>query len=278
MPAGTDRGDAPRSGTTNGATTFEAFLKLPDAVARIPEELPERPAFETAAVSYLPLDGEVVPTLFVRDVLRDIAGELLAAVDAAIVLAEPVANGARVVDASPSLPLPSIVLDLTFTDTGETLQVPAHGLVWVATQSPKFEPILSLLDLPPLDYDREGRHLVLPTHAVRVPSFSAWQPLHDFIHDRSTAHLLEYLLHASRERRSSSSGVTPLANSSSTAAERERHERETLEKLDRIRGLWLNAVALQIGDDDLWATMALAWDSLYDQARRNTPIRSSPES
>lgn len=50
-------------------TTFPP-LSGPDGTTRIPEKLPQRPAFGISAAPYLRLDGELVPPAFVRDVLR----------------------------------------------------------------------------------------------------------------------------------------------------------------------------------------------------------------
>lgn len=191
------------------------------------------------------------------------AGDLLMSVEQAVVLSEPGPRlGFRIVDASPSLPLPSVVLLLSFSDTDKVLAVPAHGLVWAATESPEVESISSLLDEPPprpLDDEDEAVEshcLVLPTYPVRIPHYEAWQPLHDFIYDQSTSHLLESLLHAPRDH-------SPALSQSVSTAHRELERDSNLDKLERIRQLWINVVALQIGDDDLWATMALAWRTLF---------------
>ncbi|TKA56393.1 hypothetical protein B0A53_01963 [Rhodotorula sp. CCFEE 5036] len=258
MPAATDHRCSER-----GSTLFPPFVGS-DGETRIPKQLPDRPAFETAAVPYLPLDGEFVPTAFVRDVLQSIAGDLLTSIDQAIILSEPGPQiGFRVVDASPSLPQPSVVLLLSFSDTDEVLAIPAHGLVWAATESPEFESLSSLLDEPPpspsLDDDKavESHHLVLPTYPVQIPHYEAWQPLHDFIYDQSSSHLLEYLLHAPRAH-------PPAVPQSPANQDLERND--NLDKLERIRQLWINAVALQIGDDDLWDTMSLAWTTLSERS------------
>ena len=70
MPAATDHRCSER-----GSTTFPPFVGS-NGETRIPKQLPDRPAFETAAVPYLPLDGEFVPTAFVRDVLQSIGASL----------------------------------------------------------------------------------------------------------------------------------------------------------------------------------------------------------
>lgn len=70
MPAATDHRCSER-----GSTLFPPFVGS-DGETRIPKQLPDRPAFETAAVPYLPLDGEFVPTAFVRDVLQSIGASL----------------------------------------------------------------------------------------------------------------------------------------------------------------------------------------------------------
>lgn len=187
----------------------------------------------------------------------------MTSIDQAIVLPEPSRRfGFRIVDASPALPQPSVVLLLSFSDADEVLAVPAHGLVWAATESPEFESISSLLDEPPppppLDDDEaiESHHLVLPTYPVRIPHCEAWQPLHDFIYDQSSSHLLEYLLHAPRDH----SRAIP-QSSSHQDLERD----DDLAKLERIRQMWTNVVALQIADDDLWDTMSLAWSTLSER-------------
>lgn len=66
MPAATDHRCSER-----GSTSFPPFVRS-DGVIRIPKCLPDRPAFDTAIVPYLPLDGEFVPTTFVRDVLQSL--------------------------------------------------------------------------------------------------------------------------------------------------------------------------------------------------------------
>lgn len=188
----------------------------------------------------------------------------MTSIDQAIVLSEPgPRTGFRIVDASPFLPQPSVVLLLSSSDTEEVLALPAHGLAWAATESPEFESISSLLDEPPpppLDDDEavESHHLVLPTYPVRIPHYDAWQPLHDFIYDQSASHLLEYLLHAPRNH-------SPAMSQSVSTTHQNLERNDNLDKLERIRQLWVNAVALQIADDDLWATMSLAWTTLSER-------------
>ncbi|GAA5870057.1 hypothetical protein JCM3774_004347 [Rhodotorula dairenensis] len=255
-------------------TTFPPFIGLDEATC-IPEKLPPRPAFGTSAAPYLRLEGELVPPAFVRDVLKGLAGELLASVDEAIVLSEPVPDGLRVVDASLALPRPSIVLVVTFTDTNKTVEVPAHGLVWAATESPEFEPISTLLEMHPpprLASSPRDSHYKLPCYPIRVPYYPAWQAVHDYVHDQSTEHLLEYLLHAPRE----DYHYRPLAPDAIRAVplRSPAHEgdiEDDLYKLERIRQLWINAAALQLGDDRLWETMALAWMTLFARVRREPP-------
>lgn len=192
--------------------------------------------------------------------------------DEAIILhSEPVPDGLRLVDPSLGLPRPSIVFAVTFADTNETVELAAHGLVWAATESPEFDAISTLLDShPPPRFAPEhvGSHIALPCCPMRVPYFPAWQPLHDYVHDQSTEHLLEFLLHAPQEedhRVPASTRMSDLLADRSQDVTRAEYG-ELIDKLERVRQLWMNAVALQIGDDGLWDTMALAWSTLVARA------------
>lgn len=70
----TDSAASPGAGafTFHGTMTPDVFPPFsgPDGVTRLPVALPPRPAFES--VAYLPLDGTVVPTAFVRDKLANL--------------------------------------------------------------------------------------------------------------------------------------------------------------------------------------------------------------
>lgn len=141
-------------------------------------------------------------------------------------------------------PTPSHVLVVSFNDTEEVVEVPAHGLVWAATGSELFAP---LLEHGPLYEDRSeldtpAPFVALPTFPLHVPHTSAWSNLHDFVYLGSTSRLLEALV--------------------PTAALTSRHGDDWTRALARVRETWINAAALQLPDEGLWDALEQAWARL----------------
>lgn len=172
----------------------------------------------------------------------------------------PSNNAARAVDAPAHLP-PSIVLIVTFDDHNTELAVPAHALVWAATGSPRLTPCLDLLARPPSpDSDHVPPSLDLPTFSLRLPSSEAWPLLHDYIYLRSTEGWFEELVN----------GAAASSDGQASDAVKARRQAD-LRRLDLVRKLWLNVVALEITDGGLWRSMADAWRILYERITRDLP-------
>ena len=175
------------------------------------------------------------------------------------VIDAPSNNAARAVNAPAYLP-PSIVLLVTFDDHDTELAIPAHALVWAATGPPRLTPCLDLCPpSPPREHVRRSLHL--PTFSIRLPSSEAWPLLHDYIYLQSREGLLEELVNGAAA-----------ASSDGEASDAVKARRQAdVRRLDLVRKLWLNVVALEIVDDGLWRTMSDAWRILYERITRDLP-------
>ncbi|GAA5988769.1 hypothetical protein JCM10908_006162 [Rhodotorula pacifica] len=250
--------------TTPTTTTIAAFPPFsgPDGVTRLPAEIPRRPAFDKTPLLYLPVDGIAIPTAFVREKLGALGHELLQSAKQASIVQNGSGDRVRVVNA-PAYPPPSVVLTITFHDTGHSLETPAHALVLVATESRVLTPCYDLLALRPANHERVRTYVVLPTFPLHLPSYDAWPLLHDYLYTRSSDQLLQELAPASAADAASS-----IANGfrvDTVKAQR----RDDVRRLDLVRQLWLSVVALQLDDEELWEVMARAWRMLYDRITRD---------
>lgn len=145
-----------------------------------------------------------------------------------------------------SAPVPSQKLFITFEDSSQPLLLPVHGLVWALTS-----PLLSSLatassEAPPFPLD--------------LPSSSGFHLFHTWMYIRSTPALLRTLFAFTNHE------PTPAnASPEESAAHCSAQEPEVLlAKLELLSGLYRNAVALQVWDDELWTTMKSAWRALVD--------------
>lgn len=173
----------------------------------------------------------------------------------------PSDHAARAAEAPASLP-PSIVLTVAFDDYDTELAVPAHALVWAATGSPRLTPCLDLLARPPCPPETEHVQpfLHLPTFSLHLPSCEAWPLLHDYIYLQLTEGLLEELVN------------NAASTSDGEAADAVKARRQAdVRRLDLVRKLWLNVVALELTDEGLWRTMSDAWQILYERITRDLP-------
>lgn len=247
------------------ASTYSSFVA---GEAHRLEQIPVRPRFDSFGPQYLPFDEQDVPVEFVRDVLHSLgesavhraccerradetaatAENLLLAVRETTVL-RSCGEHVREVLPPPDLPVPTHVFVISFADTDEVEEIPAHGLVWATTGSEMFAPLLAPPDDDILELETTAPFIMLPTFPLRVPYKSAWAPLYDFVHLRSTSHLLEMLgLRCCR----------PISN----AQEAQRQQDGAERALPRIRELWANAAALRLGDERLWDAIEDAWARL----------------
>lgn len=176
------------------------------------------------------------------------AEELLLAVHETTVLRSR-GEHVREVLPAPDLPVPTHVFVISFDDTEEIEEIPTHGLVWAATGSGMFAPLLEPPDDDVLELETTAPFIMLPTFPLRVPYKSAWGPLHDFVYLGSTSRLLETLGFRC---------CGPISNGSDTQEQEVEAERTLL----RIRELWSNAVVLGLGDEKLWDAIEDAWARL----------------
>ncbi|GAA5934198.1 hypothetical protein JCM3775_006933 [Rhodotorula graminis] len=165
--------------------------------------------------------------------------------------------------------LPTHMLELRFSDTGERYRTPVHGCVW-ALQCPPLHG-LARSGAPLADADT----LLLPLSAVDVPHRAAWPILHRYLYDGSVAQLLSGLLGEPQHgggggargrlvEEGESVGGEGLAVGRRTAGGDEEQEAldSLLVRLMRVREVWLDAAALEMADRKLWATLRRAWTVL----------------
>ncbi|KWU45432.1 hypothetical protein RHOSPDRAFT_33053 [Rhodotorula sp. JG-1b] len=234
--------------STIAASTDSSFVA---GEAHRLEQIPARPRYDSLGPQYLPFDGERVPVEFVRDVLHNLLEELLLAVRETTVL-RCRGEHVREVLPPPDLPVPTHVFIISFDDSEEIEEIPTQGLVWAATGSGMFAPLLEPPDDDILELETTAPFIMLPTSPLRVPYKSAWAPLHDFVYLGSTSRLLETLGHRS---------CGPISNGSDPQGQQEEAERALL----RIRALWSNVAALRLGDEKLWDAIEDAWARLLRQ-------------
>lgn len=158
---------------------------------------------------------------------------------------------------------PSHILAIAAPDSPRTLLVPVHGLLLaslssslsIISSSPSQQPPHPSLPSTPAPSPHS-----LPVVEVNLPSSLAFPLLQVYCYLASPSILLSSLLPTPPD--SASSGISPLLNPTRlTVAEKLSHC-ETAELLRRValcHGLWQNAVALGVSDEQLWGTMKSAW-------------------
>ncbi|KAG0666356.1 hypothetical protein C6P46_004925 [Rhodotorula mucilaginosa] len=266
---------------------------------RLPLQLPVPPtAFAEVEMKTLIVDDELgdAPVGFAVGKLRQLGSSLLTSTSATClhIPAGPTAGPYLRCSFPPSrvpVPasyLPSHVLAIHSTDSPRTLLLPIHGLLWGATS-----PLLSFLTSrpekqpphpslptskrPPPEQDGPSQSEALPVIELRLPSSSAFPLLQGWVYLRSPPVLLSALLPAPPKEKPSSPSpsIARLLNPTPEAEEQQRTEPVTSDSLTEklswlppvtllrhvhlVHGLWQDVVALQIGDEELWKAMGLAW-------------------
>jgi hypothetical protein len=152
------------------------------------------------------------------------------------------------------LPHPNFLLDLHFSDAPkEHTYVPIHGLPW-ALISPRLGGVSCSHSFD--NDDGDDAALTLPVLPLTLPSKLSFALLHDFIYTFSSATLLAGLL----QRESQFDGV-----------------QECVFRLERVRSLWSNAVALEISDETFWSTLRRAWSVLILEAEEAMLVEGGGE-
>ncbi|BGP43356.1 hypothetical protein JCM10450v2_007506 [Rhodotorula kratochvilovae] len=188
-----------------------------------------------------------------------------------------------------SVYLPSHILAIHSSDSPRTLLLPVHGLLWAAASAhlailssrPKKQRAHPSLPTIPRPADGEAH---LPVIELTLPSSAAFPLLQGWVYLRSPALLLSSLLPQPPSPPEPSPSTPPsslshLLNPSSPARasspappppppqtpESLTHALAALPSVTLLRhvhlvhGLWQDAVALQVGDDELWRAMGMAW-------------------
>ncbi|KAJ8293117.1 hypothetical protein OF846_003819 [Rhodotorula toruloides] len=164
---------------------------------------------------------------------------------------DPTARSFALCIAPPAtLPLPTHVLHLTFSACGETLLVPIHQTIW-AIKTRLFARPDSPLPPPPPPWPPPSRRNLISLPIVRfsVPFKTVWSILYEYVHTGSTAAVLADLL---------AHQVPPSPLSSEPPEVQQYQMGALIAKLERIRRLWHDAVALGAENEELWEALARA--------------------
>ncbi|GAA5862756.1 hypothetical protein JCM3774_001912 [Rhodotorula dairenensis] len=308
------RASLPRLDPSVKASTIRLPLQLP-----VPPT-----AFAEVDFKNLILDDELgdAPVGFAVGKLRQLGTSLLASTSATCLHIPAGPTAGPYVRCSfppsrvpvPAVYLPSHVLAIHSSDSPRTLLLPVHGLLWGA-----MSPLLSFLtsrpekqpphpSLPPSErsapseQDEKSQSDALPVVELRLPSSAAFPLLQGWVYLRSPPVLLSALLPAPPKQKPSapSPSIARLLNPVPVDEEQPRTRPPTTESLTEtlswlppvtllrhvhlVHGLWQDVVALQIGDEELWQAMGLAWRILVaalakrDQRARATAVPSSAAS
>ncbi|GAA5846637.1 hypothetical protein JCM9279_003390 [Rhodotorula babjevae] len=197
----------------------------------------------------------------------------------------------------PPVYLPSHVFAIHSTDSPRTLLLPVHGLLWAATSThlnilssrPEKQPAHPSLPTQarPHGGSIDGA-MHLPVIELTLPSSAAFPLLQGWVYLRSPSLLLSSLLPqppppapaaprspqpaslshllnpASPEKRSPPPPAAPAPTpqhspSDFTRALASLSSVVLLRHVHLVHGLWQDSVALQVGDEDLWRAMGVAW-------------------
>ncbi|GAA5850545.1 hypothetical protein JCM9279_007534 [Rhodotorula babjevae] len=287
---------------------FPPFVCADTGRLRIPTTLPPDPRFRPVSLADLELDDEVkragASAEAVLASLQRSAHQLLEAENATTELdsvpppssstSSPPFVRCRPPRLAPSpLPsplLPTHMLELRFSDTGERYRTPVHGAVW-ALQCPPLHG-LSRSGPPLADADT----LLLPLCALEVPHRPAWPILHRYLYDGSVAQLLSGLLGEPQHVDAGAGAAGAGASGGARRVDGERgaarrkgggdggdDEHEALDsllvRLMRVREVWLDAAALEMADRQLWATLRRAWTVLVSdlgEVAAHIPVSNVP--
>lgn len=179
--------------------------------------------------------------------------------------------------------VPTHVLELHFTDTGERYRTPVHGALW-GLQSPPLAAAGLLRSRAPL---ADADCILLPLVPFDMPHRPAWPILHRYLYDGSVAQLLSGLLgEPGCPARSSPAGDDggggargrggdygggggggggSREGTGSPSEEEQQALDSLLVRLMRVREVWLNAARLEMSDRQLWGTLRRAWMVLVAQ-------------
>ncbi|GAA5904399.1 hypothetical protein JCM8208_004185 [Rhodotorula glutinis] len=196
---------------------------------------------------------------------------------------------------SPPIPpvyLPSHVFAIHSTDSPRTLLLPVHGLLWAASSAhlnilssrPEKQPSHPSLPLQARPHVDGAMHL--PVVELTLPSSAAFPLLQGWIYLRSPSLLLSSLLPqpptppptaapssrpcslshllnpSSPEKRGPPLPTAPSPQQSPSDFTRALSSLSSvvlLRHVHLVHGLWQDTVALQVGDEDLWRAMGVAW-------------------
>ena len=182
------------------------------------------------------------------------------------------------IDPPASLPTPTHVLHLTFSNSEKTIFAPIHRDIWAVktrlfartestnpgcgttlfarTESinpPCGTTLFARTEStnPPCGTTLLRRnHISLPIIRFTVPYQTLWPILYDYIYTSSTVAVLADLL----------KHQVPPSPFSAEPPEVQQYQMSALvAKLERIRRTWHNAAALGVEDEALWLVMARAW-------------------
>ncbi|GAA5994022.1 hypothetical protein JCM5350_001614 [Sporobolomyces pararoseus] len=225
---------------------------------------------------------EEVPREYIIDVLKELAPQLIASINCVSIprASAPSHNepppkrqhcifnpSKRSEESSFS---PDCFLALTFPPSPSQptrLLVPAHSFVYAFSGSPLFP----LQSPPPVatsiisQRDSSSVHLDLPVLGpFALPSYRAFVILHSYLHNRSSAQLLRYLLLptiASTFSRPPSPPPSPTFDSSSACSTPASQDRLVLDcQMKQILELRKTGMALQLSDDSFWKTLQRAYE------------------
>lgn len=201
----------------------------------------------------------------------------------------------------PAVYLPSHVLAIQSLDSAQTLLVPVHGLLWAASSPPLAflsssperqppHPSLPKTPRPRRATSTEPATVSLPVVPLRLPSSYACPLIQHWLYTRSPATLLSSLLPSPpppAQPASPSPSLSRLLNPTPAVEEASSPPTalslaESLSALSSItlmrhmvlvHGLWQNAVALELSDDQLWHAMGVAWGVLAGALARRSRLR-----
>lgn len=160
----------------------------------------------------------------------------------------------------PPLPAPTHILVLSFTACGETILLPIHQSVW-ATKARFLAHLDGTAAASAADELRKGQLNLISLPIIRhaIPFRTVWPVLYQYLHLGSTAAVLQDLL---------TFPVPPSPLSSDPADVQQRQLGALIARIERIRRLWLNVVALEADTDiELWELMNRAWSVLVAELK-----------
>ncbi|POY73059.1 hypothetical protein BMF94_3897 [Rhodotorula taiwanensis] len=289
---------------------LDAHLK--NSSIHLPNQLPVPPkALVEVDVHQLILDEELesAPRGYVIGNLRQLGPSLLTATTSTCLHVPPGPDVGPYMSCTfpssnapvPAVYLPSHVLAIQSLDSAQTLLVPVHGLLWAASSPPLAflsssperqppHPSLPKTPRPRRATSTEPATVSLPVVPLRLPSSYACPLIQHWLYTRSPATLLSSLLPSPpppAQPASPSPSLSRLLNPTPAVEEASSPPTalslaESLSALSSItlmrhmvlvHGLWQNAVALELSDDQLWHAMGVAWGVLAGALARRSRLR-----